>query len=469
VATPEDKLALHTPMMQQYLRIKADYPQMLLFYRMGDFYELFFDDARRAARLLDITLTSRGRSAGDPVPMAGVPYHAAETYLARLVARNESVAICEQIGDPATAKGPVERKVMRVITPGTLTDEALLDDRRDNLLAAVNQIGGLYGIATLDITSGRFHVMEVAGLEALQDELERIHPAELLISEDVDSSSCSEPWNDQGKVVCTRPALHFDAASARRLLCDHFSVRDLTGFGCQHLTADIGAAGSLLQYVNETQRTAVPHIQNLQLEQREDAIILDTATQRNLELITSLSGHSSHTLAHIMDSTITAMGSRLLKRWIQRPLRDHDLLRQRYACIKALLDHHHYETFRKLLHSIGDIERILARVALKSARPRDLAVLRDTLGKLPSLQLPLRNIESELLTTLSQRIGEHPDVYKLLNKAIIESPPVLIRDGACWLKTMTVSLMNYAPLVVTPISFLLTLSNASVNEQASIH
>ena len=284
---------LHTPVMQQYLRFKAEHPGMLLFFRMGDFYELFYEDAERAAALLDITLTKRGASAGQPIPMAGVPYHAAEGYLAKLVRQGVSVAICEQIGDPSKTKGPVERRVMRIITPGTLTDDALLDEQRDNLLAAVAEGPDAYGLAALELASGRFAVLEVATREALASELARLRPAEVLVGED---SRLPEDLG-LGRGVTRRAAWHLDADSGERLLCDQFGTRDLTGFGCAALRLAVGAAGCLLQYVRDTQRAALPHLRGLTTEHRDDAVILDAATRRNLEITDSLSGRPEHTLA----------------------------------------------------------------------------------------------------------------------------------------------------------------------------
>ncbi len=415
----------HTPVMRQYLRVKAEYPDILVFYRMGDFYELFYDDARRAARLLDITLTQRGQSAGQPIPMAGVPYHAAEGYLARLVKLGESVAICEQIGDPATAKGPVERKVVRVITPGTVTDEALLEERRDNLLVAVHAADTHYGVAALDIGSGRFSVLEMDGQDALLAEVERLHPAELLLAEDkVLPRALTE-----NRGARRRPPWHFDTASATRLLTAQFKTRDLAGFGADDLNVAIAAAGALLQYVQETQRTALPHITGLAVERRADALILDAITLRNLELESTFAGQPQHTLAGIMDHSVTAMGSRLLRRWLSRPLRDHAQLRLRYHALAACLEDHRYAALRERLNGIGDIERILARVALKSARPRDLAQLRHALGELPALQAQLRALDSPRIQELAAEAAEHPATHALLQKALIETPPALIRDG----------------------------------------
>ena len=464
ITKPEPPPAtLHTPMMQQYLRIKSEHPNQLVFYRMGDFYELFFDDARKAARLLDITLTSRGQSAGEPIAMAGVPYHAADGYLARLVRLGESVAICEQIGDPAMSKGPVERKVMRIVTPGTVTDEALLDAGRDNVLAAVHQQGETFGIATLDITSGRFIILEMQGATAALDELERIKPAELLLSENLPSRALFEGPRDWSLQL--QPPWYFEIDSATRLLTAQMGTRDLSGFGCDGMHCAIAAAGCLLQYARDTQRAALPHIQGIKIERREDTILLDAATRRNLELETNLFGGTDNTLSSVMDHSATAMGSRLLRRWINRPLRDPVVLRQRYHSISTLLDNRHYDAqgrssavggrmhpqgvrrgckglkpqqhtqpgaatpLHTLLRRIGDVERILARVALKSARPRDLAQLRNALGELPSLQSALRHHDSPLLNDLRTQIGEHPQIHALLQSAILETPPMLIRDG----------------------------------------
>ncbi|MCG7877186.1 MAG: DNA mismatch repair protein MutS [Candidatus Thiodiazotropha taylori] len=419
-----EKKEQHTPMMQQYLRIKGEHPDMLLFYRMGDFYELFFADAEKAARLLDITLTKRGQSAGKPIPMAGVPYHAAEGYLARLVKQGESVAICEQIGDPAASKGPVERKVVRIVTPGTLTDEALLEERRENLLLAINE-GDDYGLAALDLASGRFTIQQLSGLEALSGELERLSPAEILLDED---STLPEALTLRNGVT-RRPAWHYDPDSAERLLCKQFGTRDLGGFGCQDQPLAVAAAGCLLQYVEETQFGALPHIRGMRVEHRDQSVIIDAATRRNLELVHSLSNQPQHTLAGIMDRTVTAMGSRMLRRWISQPLRHREAVAERHATIEALLASRLYHELREILQGIGDIERILARVALKSARPRDLATLRDAIGALPQLQPLLSQLDSPLSPALARQIGEHLAIHQLLQGAIIEQPPMLIRDG----------------------------------------
>ena len=417
-------LASHTPMMQQYLRIKAQHPRLLLFYRMGDFYELFFDDARKAAALLDITLTARGQSAGEPIPMAGVPYHSAEGYLAKLVKAGESVAICEQIGDPAKSKGPVEREVVRIITPGTLTEESLLDERRDHLLAALHHTADRYGLAWLDLSSGRYTVMELDHA-AVADELARIKPAELLVSE----SFADDELLAERRGVRRQPPWYFDVDAATRLLTAQFGTRDLSGFGCAEMPAAIAAAGCLLHYARDTQRGALPHLGRIKVERRDEALLLDAATRRNLELETHLAGGHDHTLLACIDRCATAMGSRLLRRWLQRPLRDRAILRQRYHCVGVLAENQDAEEIGALLRRIGDVERILARVALKSARPRDLTRLKDALAVLPELRARLARLDAPRLAELARDIGEFPALHALLARAIVSEPPMVIRDG----------------------------------------
>ena len=418
------ELNQHTPMMQQYLGIKAQHPNELLFYRMGDFYELFFDDAKRAAQLLDITLTARGKAGGNPIPMCGIPYHSAENYLGRLVRQGLSIAICEQFGDPATSKGPVERKVARIVTPGTLSDEALLEARQDTLLVAIAVTQGRLGIASLDMSGGRFQIFEVTDETALLAEIQRLQPAELLIA---DEFECSALNNRPG--LRRLPPWDFDLDAAQRSLCQHFKVQDLNGFGCSGLTAAIAAAGCLLQYVKDTQRTSIPHIQRLQHEARDEAVAMDAATRRNLELDINLSGGVENTLASVIDHCQTAMGSRLLKRWLHRPLRSKAQLEQRQQLIAELQAEFLYELLQPQLKDIGDLERILARVALRSARPRDLSRLAKALASLPHLQSHLRQAESELLKSLSESISEFPELAELLDRAIMENPPMVIRDG----------------------------------------
>nr|MCU0259134.1 DNA mismatch repair protein MutS [Solirubrobacteraceae bacterium] len=410
--------------MQQYLRIKAQYPDALLFYRMGDFYELFFEDARRASRLLEITLTARGQSGGEPIPMAGVPVQTVDTYLARAVRKGESVAICEQIGDPAKSKGPVERQVVRVVTPGTVTDDALLEARRDTLLAALASSGDRFGLAWLELASGRFHALEATGLEALAAELERLRPAELLVAEDAPTLARSAAG-----AVRERPPWHFEAESASRQLCEQFGTRDLAGFGLAHKPLAVGAAGCLLNYLRETQKSALPHLRGIRCEERDEALQLDAATRRNLELDASLSGRPDSTLLDVLDRTATAMGGRELRRWMQRPLRPRAPREHRLQAIEAFLDTGLHEAVHALLRRVGDVERILARVALRSARPRDLAGLRDALGALPELQRILAGIDSPLLGQLAREAGAHPEAQALLTAAVVPAPPALLRDG----------------------------------------
>ncbi len=419
------KTSSHTPMMQQYFGIKAEHPNQLVFYRMGDFYELFYDDARQASKLLDISLTSRGQSGGEPIPMAGIPYHAADNYIAKIVRAGQSVAIAEQIGDPATSKGPVERKVVRIVTPGTLTDEALLDESRDNLLVSVTRDQQRFGIASLDISAGRFWVMEFDGDDSLRSELARLQPAELLYNEEDGLDELLTGF----KGLRRQPPWNFELDTAHRLLTQQFETRDLTGFGCETLDTALRAAGCLLQYAKETQRTALPHIRSISTEQLDRSVILDAATRRNLELDTNLMGGSDNTLISVLDRTATPMGGRLLRRWLHRPLRELETIRQRQFCISCLIDDYRFEGLHEVLKQIGDVERILARVALRSARPRDLERLKLALVCLPQLQQQLAPLESPLAATLATTIAEFPQLQQLLERAIKENPPVIIRDG----------------------------------------
>jgi DNA mismatch repair protein MutS len=417
-------------MMQQYLRIKAQHPEVLLFYRMGDFYEMFYDDARRAAQLLDIALTQRGASAGAPIPMAGVPAVSVDTYLARLVRKGESVAICEQRGDPGKAKGPMEREVVRIITPGTLTDEALLDERRDNVLASVYGQNDRFGLAWLDLSAGRFTVMEVAGAQELDAELERLHPAEL-IGADGALPPAGPQATDRGWRL--RPPWHFELEAATRALTEQFQTVDLAGFGCADKPLAVAAAGALLSYVRETQKAALPHLRSLSCEERDGALIMDPATRRNLELDESLAGKPELTLAGVFDRTATAMGGRMLRRWLHRPVRDRAVLRARYQSVATLIEGSRHSTLAASLRQIGDLERILARVALRSARPRDMTHLRAALGALPALGAALDRISLEttspLLERLHAELGDHLSEHGLLCRALVEAPPHFVRDG----------------------------------------
>jgi len=416
-------------MMQQFLSIKAQHQDSLLFYRMGDFYELFFDDAKSAASILDITLTARGKSGGEPIPMCGIPFHAADRYLAKLVEAGVSVAICEQIGDPATSKGPVERQVVRIITPGTVSDEALLDERRDNCLLAISASASgakkTYGIAFMNISSGRFVLSELNSLDALSSEIGRIGPAEILLQDELSEVEAAI----KHPALRRRPIWEFELENANRVLTEHFNTRDLSAFDCDDLNPALQAAGCLIQYARETQKSDLPHIQGIQVERQEDSVILDAASRRNLELDVNLAGGRDNTLLSVIDRTATAMGSRQLSRWINRPLRDRSQLERRQNAVAALKTDYRFEALHELLKTIGDIERIIARLGLRSARPRDLAKLRDGLNQLPDLQQLLGPMASTYVGELGKRIGEFPEQNELLQRALEENPPVVIREG----------------------------------------
>jgi DNA mismatch repair protein MutS len=422
-------LSSHTPMMRQYLTIKAEFPHILIFYRMGDFYELFFDDAKKASDLLDISLTARGKTGGNAIPMAGVPYHAVENYLAKLVQLGESVAICEQIGDPATSKGPVERKVVRVITPGTVSDEALLLDKHDNLIVAVsegnNKSSQRFGLSYLDMTSGRFVLTEPNTIEQLQAELQRLSPAELLYSESFSAPELLKGY--QG--LRRRPEWEFDLDTATNLLNTQFGTKELSGFGVGDKLLGLMAAGCLFQYVKECQRSALPHIRAIICESSASGVILDAATRRNLELTQNLQGGFENTLASVLDKSATPMGSRLLKRWLHFPLRDLNILTARQNAISELLSQDLTTELFSQLKSFGDIERIVSRIALRSARPRDFARLRNALSQLPELQQHLQTCQQAHITELASKSFPIPNLHDLLQHALVENPPVLIRDG----------------------------------------
>ncbi|MFA5371009.1 MAG: DNA mismatch repair protein MutS [Sideroxydans sp.] len=397
-----DTPSKHTPMMQQYLRIKAEHPDMLLFYRMGDFYELFHEDAARAAKLLDITLTQRGASNGQPIKMAGVPYHAAEQYLARLVKMGESVAICEQIGDPAASKGPVERKVMRIVTPGTVTDSALLEEKRDNLLLALHQNKNEIGLAWLNLASGQFTLAEVDAKQ-LPAELERLQPSEILFAE---SSAAPQFKSAANKSL---PDWHFERDTAHRALCQQFGTRDLAGFGCEEYTLGLSAAGALLGYAKLTQGQSIAHIRGAQVYHADQFVRMDAATRHNLEITQTLRGEPAPTLLSLLDTCGTNMGSRLLAHWLHHPLRDRGVLRARLDAVDELDDK--FSAVHDSLKSSVDVERITARIALKSARPRDLSGLRDTLMRLPELHALLANIAAPRIQYLaSQLLGTSQQV-----------------------------------------------------------
>ncbi len=417
-------LSSHTPMMRQYLALKAQHPDMLLFYRMGDFYELFFGDAEKASRLLGITLTKRGASNGEPIKMAGVPYHAAEQYLAKLARLGEAVAICEQIGDPATSKGPVERAVTRILTPGTLTDAALLDETRDNNLLSICFDEGLVGLARLNLASGDFVLSEIAKGQLAQ-ELERINPAEIVCADNLQYAAIEAHKAPKKRLA----AWQFDFDSANASLTKQFNTRDLSGFGCAELSVAVSAAGALLEYVKHTQRTALPHITSLSVEQTSQYIQLDAATRRNLEIDTTLRGEASPTLYSLLNTTQTAMGARLLRHWLHHPLRDRNLVLKRHEAVAELMQAKQHLALHEVLRQVADIERISARVALKSARPRDLSSLRDSLSQLPFLQNLLVDCKSILLETLGANLQTPLQVTQLLMQAIKPEPASVLREG----------------------------------------
>lgn len=415
----------HTPMMQQYLGIKSDHPNDLVFYRMGDFYEMFYDDAKEASQLLDISLTSRGQSAGQPIPMCGIPYHAAEGYIAKIVNAGRSVAVAEQIGDPATSKGPVDRKVVRVVTPGTVTDEALMDANRDHLLTAVCQLDDTFGIASLDMSSGRFTLVEANTVDQLQTQLQRLRPAELLFEETSHVIDHIQEW------ACRRsqPSWNFIFDTAQRLLCNQFNTRDLSGFGCDGMKAAICAAGCLLNYAKESQKGDLPHLRNLQVELPQNTLILDGPSRKNLEIDHNINGGEQYTLAAVLDTTATPMGGRLLRRWLNNPLRDISILEQRQDFISHAIASENPEDLQRSLKPIGDMERILSRIALRSARPRDLSRLCVSLTALPNIQTLLQSLEAVKARSLAKNISEFASIVDLLMAAIVDNPPVVIRDG----------------------------------------
>jgi DNA mismatch repair protein MutS len=409
--------------MQQYLRIKAEHPETLLFYRMGDFYELFFEDAERAARLLDITLTARGNSGGEPIKMAGVPYHAVEQYLAKLVKLGESAAICEQIGDPATSKGPVERKVVRVVTPGTLTDSALLDDKRDSLLLALHRTRTMIGLAWLSLASGRFSVMETLPGN-LATELERLRPSEVLIAEDSEW-----PAVDAHPAVRRLAPWQFEAEGARRALCRQFETLDLSGFGVADHPIAIGAAGALLEYARATQGTGIAHVKALNVEHTGAYVRMDPATRRNLEISETIRGEPAPTLFSLVDTCATSMGSRWLRHALHHPLRDRAVLRERQSVVAALLATALQSRVQTLLKACVDVERITARIALKSARPRDLSGLCDTLKRLPQLAALIAETGSTRLAALAAAFETHDAIADTLGCAVRAEPSAVVREG----------------------------------------
>ncbi|MGL4666562.1 MAG: DNA mismatch repair protein MutS [Saezia sp.] len=446
-ALTEEDLSQHTPMMQQYLRAKKDFPENILFYRMGDFYEMFYDDAKRASRLLDLTLTARGQSKGEPIPMAGVPVHAMENYLARLIRLGESVAICEQIGAPGETKGPMERKVVRVVTPGTLTESELTSEKQDNLLLAIHSPGRgkEIGLAWLSMTRGQITLAQ-STLGDLPTWLSRITPAEILLSQGL-----SERQQEQmqqvlqasglaSTAITKRPEWQFESALGQRNLCAHLQVASLEAWGAQDMEASHAAAAALLTYAEHTQGRAISYLNTLKVERQDNALELPPATCRNLELLQTLRGEDSPTLFSLLDTCQTSMGSRTLKRWMLSPERNRQQATLRQDAIAALLPHSAYGVIRKALRHISDVERITARIALRQVRPRELAALRESLYFLPELRqkVPSENLAQKsiderasqgLLATLHQHLRPSPEIVELLAQAILPEPAVILRDG----------------------------------------
>ncbi|HET8877472.1 MAG TPA: DNA mismatch repair protein MutS [Casimicrobiaceae bacterium] len=412
-------------MMQQYLRFKNEHPERLLFYRMGDFYELFYADAERASQLLDITLTARGQSAGAPIPMAGVPYHAIEQHLARLVARGESAVIVDQVGDPAASKGLVERRITRIVTPGTLTDAGLLDAKRDAPLAALVQDGERAGIAWLNLASGRMTLTDVALVDCAAT-LERIEPAELLLAED----AVAPAWRSKGAAVHALPAWHFDRGTAARALARQMGTVDLRAFGAASAPLATGAAGALLAYASATQQSTLEHVRSLDVEAASEFVSLDAATRRNLEITQTLAGEREPTLHSLLDTCATAAGSRLLRHWLTHPLRDQARVAARHDAIDALrADPSSMRSITAALRGTIDVERVVSRIALRSARPRDLGGLRDTLASLPALARIGAASDALLLRDCAHDLACDPQWHALLARAIAPEPAAQLRDG----------------------------------------
>lgn len=412
-----------TPAMRQYMTLKSDYPDLMLFYQMGDFYELFYADAEKASQLLDLTLTSRGQTGSKPIPMAGIPVHAADSYIAKLIRNGESVVICDQVGDPQTSKGLVERQITRIVTPGTLTEETLLQAKNDNFLMAIfrQHDTHCYGLAALELSAGIFSLRQCDNDSEVMDEVQRLQPAEVLISEEQEGTL---PLDGH-----TYPAWHFDLDTCRRKLCEQMRTHDLTGFGCERMDIAISAAGALLSYVKETQRSAVPHLQKLTVESSTDYLEIDAVSRVCLEIDQSISGHNKHTLLTIYDCTSSAMGGRCLRRWFNRPLKDHARIIARQDAIAWLIDKADYESLRESLDAIADIERITSRIAMSHARPRDLVGMRESLRLLPQIKSILKTSPSELIKVLDQSISEQSGLLALLDKAVVDTPPATIRDG----------------------------------------
>jgi len=435
---PVPDLSAHTPMMQQYLAIKAEFPDTLVFYRMGDFYELFFADAEKAAGLLDITLTRRGQSAGEPVVMAGVPFHAVENYLARLIKLGESVALCEQVGDVATAKGPVERKVVRVVTPGTLTDTELLPDKSEAILLAVHQAPkARCGLAWLSVTQGVVHLAECTHDE-LADWIDRIGPSELLASGGMTQSfeqrlhSIRQQHRAKGLSLALRPDFQFDAGLGQRKLQEQMQAASLAAWSADTLHDAHAAAAALLTYAEHTQGRSLPHVQSIRVQRSDTLIDLPATTRRNLELVQTLRGEDSPTLFSLLDTCMTGMGSRMLKNWLLTPQRTRDQAQERLAAIGLLQSSGQWRPLREQFKGASDVERITARTALRQVRPRELVALRHALERAEGLAQTLATLQAEsdtLLARLARWLTPPAGCAQLLAQSLLEEPATLVRDG----------------------------------------
>ena len=441
----------HTPMMQQYMRIKAKYPDMLLFYRMGDFFELFFEDAKHAARLLDLTLTSRNKNAADEIPMAGVPVHAVESYLVKLLRQGESVVICDQTGDPASSKGLVERKVTRIITPGTVTESQLLEQDRENYLLALCPAPESVGLAYLDLSSGKFIVQTCKDVARLAGEIERIQPAEVLLPEDADIAVHNE------LALKRMPTWHFETESATAALCKQFNVLDLGGYGCNEQPLAISAAGAVLQYVKDTQKSALPHINGLRLHQHDEYLLIDSVSRNNLEIEQSTQGQKMHSLIGVLDKAVSSMGARHLRSWLAQPIRNQDVLLKRHAAIAQLIQFNEHEALQDRLRGVNDIERIRSRIALRSAQPRDLDALRKTLDIAPSIREAITHYSEDLLRECSHRLNGLEPLTAILKRALVDEPPTIIRDGGVIRSGFDTELDQLRSLSDNANQFLLTL------------
>ncbi|MGB0496198.1 MAG: DNA mismatch repair protein MutS, partial [Kangiellaceae bacterium] len=417
-------------MMQQFLSIKAQHPNILLFYRMGDFYELFFEDAIKASQWLGITLTQRGKSNGDPIPMAGVPYHAVDNYLAKLVKMGKSIAICEQVGDPATSKGPVERKVVRIITPGTLTEESLLDEKTDNIIVASYRLKltkskkEVYGLAWMDVSTSRFSCTEFDNFETMTNEITRLRPSELLLP-----AKLKKAFVDSSFLLKTEEDWQFDYSQNYQKLIQHFNVSNLEGFGCDELTAGICAAGCLLNYVKHTQQSALTFIKSISRADHSGLLQLNTFTRKHLEITENIFGQSDKTLFNVLNQTNTSMGTRLLKYWLHSPLTDKEMIIKRLTTVEGLIKYQEIDKLGDDMRHIKDMHRLLTRVSISSARPRDLSALRESLQALPNIKARLQSSNQTELSLIGDTLNLHTESKELLIKAVYENPPVVLRDG----------------------------------------